>query len=139
LIPTPWVARESRYVAAARGQLQAPPDGKELPWEPLPKVDAGKVAERSDARRQAQKELERKTATKVESTFGNQAASPFAGGGTKFGQPNKPFGPQNPPARTPASAVAAAAKAPPPAPDRTEIRGDNRDLADAIRKKLQGG
>ncbi len=76
MIPTPWIGREPRYVAAARGQLTAPPDRKILAYDPLPPVDPNKVAARAEARKQAQKELNRKSATRIESAFGH-SRSPF--------------------------------------------------------------
>ena len=146
MIPTPWIGREPRYVAAARGQLTAPPDRKILAYDPLPPVDPNKVAARAEARKQAQKELNRKSATRIESAFGH-SRSPFVaktdGGGAtpspaasgRFG--GGPVAPTAPPAPRPA----AAAEQPPAsrfgAPS-GEMRGGNRDLADAIRRKLQG-
>lgn len=143
MIPTPWIGREPRYVAAARGQLTAPPDRKILPYDPLPPVDPNKVAARAEARKQAQKELNRKSATRIESAFGN-SRSPFGksdgDGGSgpaatgRFGGP--PVAPTAPSAPKPAAAAEKPASrfgAP-----SGEMRGGNRDLADAIRRKLQG-
>lgn len=145
MIPTPWIGREPRYVAAARGQLTAPPDRKILPYDPLPPVDPNKVAARAEARKQAQKELNRKSATRIESAFGN-SRSPFTGksdgdAGAGPVAPGRFGGGPVAPAAPAAAKPAAAAEQPPAsrfgAPS-GEMRGGNRDLADAIRRKLQG-
>lgn len=152
MIPTPWIGREPRYVAAARGQLTAPPDRKILPYDPLPPVDPNKVAARAEARKQAQKELNRKSATRIESAFGN-SRSPFVG--KPDGGAGKPDGGAGAPAPTgrfgggPAAPAAEPKPTPKPAPaaepaagrfgaSSGEMRGGNRDLADAIRRKIQG-
>ncbi len=143
MIPTPWIGREPRYVAAARGQLTSPPDRKVLHYDPLPPVDPNKVAARAEMRKQAQKELNRKSATRIESAFGS-VKSPFAGksesgsaegsaaASTRFGAPAAEVKPE--PAKA-APQKPSSRFAPPPS---GEMRGGNRDLAEAIRKKLQG-
>lgn len=143
-VPIPWVGREARYTAAARAQLQVPPDRFKLPYDPLPPVDPNKVAARAEARKKAQQEINRKSQTRVESAFGG-SDSPFSTG-TKFaGQAGPPGNTGG--GRFPAAAAASAAPTPPvaePKPKQigqpsVDLRGGNRDLADAIRRKLQGG
>lgn len=139
IIPTPWVSREPRYIAAARGQLTTPPDRSEFPWDPLPPVDPAKVAARAEARKQVAKEAAEKTRTSVPSVFDQSGGSKFGpakpGGGPAPTSPT--FGTPSTPTRPAASAPAAARQTPPP--PQGDIRGGNRDLADAIRRKLQGG
>lgn len=157
MIPTPWISREPRYVAAARGQLQAPPERRDFPWDPLPTVDPEKVAKRAEERKTVQQEADRKNQKAVPSVFGGEgsgrfsapAASGGAGAGAgRFGAPpSSGAGKFGAPAAasTPAPAPVPqqpAAQQPPPSRFATgpvDIRGGNRDLADAIRKRLQGG
>lgn len=138
LVPTPWVGRDPRYAQAAKSQLTAAPDKFQFGWDPLPKVDSRKVAERTEARKKADEEAERKARPAVESAFGKREGGFTSGGG--FMKTASTSG------RAAAPPPAAAAE--PAAPGRFgagggagvgggDIRGGNRDLADLITKRLQ--
>jgi tetratricopeptide (TPR) repeat protein len=141
LVPTPWLFRDPRYVAAAKKQLLAPVDRNVLTYDPLPKVDAQMVMTKQEQRKKAEAEAARKANPRVESAFGNRP-SPFAAapGGTAagatpagglFGQA-KASGPAAP-APTPAPGAAAQA----PRPGLGGGRAGNLELAEQIRRRMQ--
>lgn len=136
LVPTPWLFRDPRYVAAAKKQLLTPIDRNVLVYDPLPKVDAQMVMMKQEQRKKAEAEAARKANPRVESAFGNRP-SPFAGGpaatpaaGGLFGQA-KASGPAAPaPSATPGGT-------PPARPGGGGGRAGNLELAEQIRRRMQ--
>lgn len=136
MIPTPWVGRDPKFLAAVRAQVTGPPDKMAFPFNPLPRIDDRALQARAEARREKEALEARKNQTLIPSSF-SSGESRFATGSSReqpsgtFGQAaNVPAASANPPAaQTPGGSRFA------PAGD---IKGGNRDLADMIRKRMEG-
>ncbi len=137
MIPTPWVGRDTRFLDAVRAQVTGPPDKMSFPFNPLPRIDDRALQARAEARREKEALEARKTQTRIESSF-SSGESRFGSGASReqssgtFGQAaNAPAASANQPA-APASGGSRFAPA-------GDIKGGNRDLADMIRKRMEGG
>lgn len=135
MTPTPWVGRDPKFVTAVRAQVTGPPDKMLFPFHPLPRIDDRALQARAEARREKEAAEARKNQTRVDSQF-SSGESRFSMGGAVQQQPAGTFGQ----ASGPAAASQPAAQAPSgsrfaPAGD---IKGGNRDLADMIRKRMEG-
>jgi hypothetical protein len=128
-IPTPSVYLRRDQVAAILSQVASAPNPKFFPYNPLPKVDERAIEQKSkmaEAKREEQRAKER---TAVESSF-SKGPSAFAAGGLGL------FGNQSGGRRKEREKDKPAAAAEEP---RRARRGANMDLAESIRRKLQGG
>ena len=130
LVPTPSVYLRKDQISAILSQVASAPNPKFFPYNPLPKVDERAIEQKSrmaEARREEQRAKER---TAVESSF-SKGPSAFAAGGTGlFG--NQGGGRRREKEKPPEKPAAAEE-------GRRGRRGANMDLAESIRRKLQGG
>jgi tetratricopeptide (TPR) repeat protein len=127
-VPTPSVYLRKDQISAILSQVASAPNPKFFPFSPLPKVDERaieKKAQMAEARRDEQRAKER---TAVESSFSK--------GPSQFGTGGKSMFSQAVPARRkdPDKGQTAPAEEP-----RRPRRGANQDLAESIRRRLQGG
>jgi hypothetical protein len=136
MVPTPWVGRDPKFLAAVRAQVTGPPDKMLFPFHPLPRIDDRALQAKAEARREKEAQEARKNQTRVDSQF-SSGESRFSFGGAAqqqqpagtFGQASGPAVPSQPAAQAPTGSRFA------PAGD---IKGGNRDLADMIRKRMEG-
>jgi len=136
MVPTPWVGRDPKFLAAVRAQVTGPPDKSIFPYNPLPRIDDRALQAKAEARREKEAQEARKNQTRVDSQF-SSGESRFSFGGAKQQQPAGTFGQA---ASVPSTGSQPAAQAPAasrfaPAGD---IKGGNRDLAEMIRKRMEG-
>lgn len=129
-VPTPSVYLRKDQISAILSQVASAPNPKFFPFNPLPKVDERaiqKKAQIAEARRDEQRARER---TAVESSFSKGPSAFGAGGKGMFTQGGTPRRKDKEKEKT----VEAA-----PEEARRGRRGANQDLADSIRRRLQGG
>lgn len=136
-LPTPALYLRSEQVSAILSQVSSAPNPKFFPYTSLPKIDMQAIEEKNkrlEAAREAQRAKER---TAVESAFSSSSGG-FSGGGTS--------GFLNQVQRTGRRRDKAEEESVDSAPDdnssegrRRRRGGANQDLADSIRKRLQGG
>lgn len=130
MVPTPSVYLRKDQIAAILSQVASAPNPKFFPFNPLPKVDEKAIEQKSrqaEARREEQRAKER---TAVESSF-SKGPSPFASGGPGGGM----FGAQGGGRRKDKEKEKEAA---PEEARRSGRRTANMDLAESIRRRLQG-
>lgn len=133
LVPTPWLFRDPRYVAAAKKQLQTAITREELHFDPLPKVDPQTVMLKQEQRKAKEEELARRATGRQESAFSNTIAPRF--GGSIFAKKEESA------AAAPAQAAPVTPAAPAPPTSRFGLgggggRSGNQDLAEQIRKRM---
>lgn len=132
LVPTPSVYLRKDQISAILSQVASAPNPKFFPYNPLPRVDEKAIEQKSrqaEARREEQRAKER---TAVESSFSKGPSQFGSGGGPGMGM----FGAQGGGRRKEKEKEKEAA----PAEEgrRTGRRGANMDLAESIRRRLQG-
>ena len=130
LVPTPSVYLRKDQISAILSQVASAPNPKFFPFNPLPKVDERAIEQKSrqaEARREEQRAKER---TAVESSF-SKGPSAFGSGGSGAGMFGNAGG--RPRKEKEKSEEAA------PEEKRRGSRGANNDLAEAMRRRLQGG
>ena len=131
-IPTPALYLRSEQISAILSQVSSAPNPKFFPFTPLPKVDAQAIEEKNK-QIEAAKEAERaKERTAVESAFGNRDTG-FSTGAMTGGFLNQA---QRSGRRKSKEASSEDNNA---SSSRKRRRGGNQDLADSIRRRLQGG
>lgn len=139
LVPTPWLFRDPRYVAAARKQIPQGVDRSVLHYDPLPKVDPQMVMLKQEQRKKAEEEAARRANPRVESAFANRP-SPFAS--------NSASSEKKPGALFGGAAATGGKGASTPSPAQPQPgggsrfglgggRSGNQDLAEQIRRRLQ--
>ncbi|MGE0494962.1 MAG: hypothetical protein AB7S38_37490 [Vulcanimicrobiota bacterium] len=128
--PTPCLFLRKDQQAAVMSQITQAPDPAAFPFQPLPRVDARAMAKRQEERRQAEEAMRVKDRTRVESAFGGGPGGLTAGGGGLLAQAKR----SGQGRRKGDSTEDEAPKRGP-----RGVRSGNTDLADAIRRKLQGG
>lgn len=133
--PTPALYLRSEQIAAILAQVSSAPNQKFFPYTPLPKIDMNAIAEKNK-KLEAAREAERaKDRTAVESAFSNSGGGFTSGGSGFLNQAQRGGGRRREREKEEAQAAA------PEASDenRRRRRGANQDLADSIRRRLQGG
>lgn len=131
LVPTPSVYLRKDQISAILSQVASAPNPKFFPFNPLPKVDERAIEQKSrqaEARREEQRAKER---TAVESSF-SKGPSAFGSGGSGAGMFGAGVGGR--PRKDKEKSQEA-----PPEEKRRGGRGANNDLAEAMRRRLQGG
>lgn len=128
--PTPCLFLRKDQQTAVMSQVTQAPDPAVFPFQPLPRVDARAMAKRQEERRKAEEAMKVKDRTRVESAFGGGPGGLTAGGGGLLAQAKR----SGQGRRKNESAEEEAPKRGP-----RGVRSGNTDLADAIRRKLQGG
>ena len=132
-VPTPALYLRSEQVSAILSQVSSAPNQKFFPYTPLPKINMQAIEEKNrklEATREAQRAKER---TAVESAFGNSRGG-FTSGGTTSG-----FLDQAQRSGRKREKVEDSVEEESTDSRRKRRRGANKDLADSIRKRLQGG
>ena len=133
-IPTPALYLRSEQISAILSQVSSAPNPKFFPFDPLPKIDVSAIEEKNK-RMEAIKEAERaKERTAVESAFGNRKGGFTTGEmtGGFLNQVQRSGSSRRKGKEKEASTEDAGS-------GRKRRRGGNQDLADSIRKRLQGG
>lgn len=131
-IPTPSVYLRKDQIAAILAQVASAPNPKFFPFSPLPQVDVKAIEAKAlveEAKREEQRSKERTT---VESAFSRGPSSFGAGAPSGFLNNAQRGGGRS--REKKADEPAAEEKG-----RRGGGRGGNADLADAIRRRLQGG
>ena len=135
--PIPSLYLKSEHISAILSQVSSAPNPKFFPFTPLPKIDVAAI-EQKNKQLEAAKEAERaKERTAVESAFGNQSRG--GGGGFTEGAMTSGFlnqAQRSGRRRKKEKEESVETEAPGRKRGR---RGGNQDLADSIRKRLQGG
>lgn len=130
LVPTPWIFPTREQQAAILSQVTTPPDPMAFPFTPLPKVDVRAVQAKQEEREREEEKVRMKDRTRVESAFGDRGSAFQAGGGflnsATLSTGRKRSSSEDSGERKRRSGLGG-------------TRGGNQDLADAIRKRLQGG
>jgi tetratricopeptide (TPR) repeat protein len=132
-VPTPALYLRSEQVSAILSQVSSAPNQKFFPYTPLPKINMQAIEEKNrklEAAREAQRAKER---TAVESAFGNSRGG-FTSTGTTSG-----FLDQAQRSGRKREKVEESVEEESTDSRRKRRRGANKDLADSIRKRLQGG
>lgn len=129
-VPTPTLYLKSEQIAAILAQVSSAPNPKFFPYTPLPKIDPRAIEEKNK-KMEALKEAERaRERTAVESAFSSSGAGFTSGAGTSgFLNSVQRSGRRKKEEEADESA----------ADKRRRRGGGNQDLADSIRKRLQGG
>lgn len=129
-VPTPVIYMRNDQRAAVIAQITTAPDPKAFPFDPLPKVDVNAIAEKLALRKAAEEAEAMKNRTVVESAFSS------GGPGFSSGSSSGLLGSANL-----SSAGGRKKKAPEPEDDsrKSRRRSGNQDLADSIRRRMQGG
>lgn len=135
-LPTPALYLRSEQISAILSQVSSAPNPKFFPYTPLPKIDEKAIQaknKRLEAAREAQRAKER---TAVESAFGNSSGG-FTSSGTTSGFLNQ----AQRSSRRREKSVEEESVETSDSSDKGRRRrgGANQDLADSIRKRLQGG
>lgn len=130
-MPTPTLYMKSEQIAAVLAQVSSAPNPKFFPYTPLPKIDPRAVEEKNK-KMEAVKEAERaKDRTAVESAFSSSGGGFTSGAGTS--------GFLNSVQRSGRRKTEEESTDAPSDKPRRRAGGGNQDLADSIRKRLQGG
>lgn len=137
--PTPALYLKSEQISAILSQVSSAPNPKFFPYTPLPKIDVRAIEEKNKQLEATREEMRAKERTAVESAFGNRTAGFTSGNKTggfldqvqRSGRKRDKVKDES--AETPKSGPAEEGRR------RGGRRGGNIDLADAIRKRLQGG
>ncbi len=131
-VPTPSVYLRKDQIAAILAQVASAPNPKFFPFNPLPQVDVKAIEAKArveEAKREEQRSKER---TSVESAFSRGPSSFGAGAPSGFLNAQRGGGrSREKKADEPAAAEEKGR--------RGGGRGGNQDLADSIRRRLQGG
>lgn len=133
-IPIPSLYLRSEQISAILSQVSSAPNPKFFPFTPLPKIDVSAIEEKNkqlEAAREAERAKER---TAVESAFGNKAREGFTESSITGGFLNQ----VQRSGRRKKKDKEASQETEAPSRKRGR-RGANQDLADSIRKRLQGG
>lgn len=131
IVPTPSVYLRKDQIAAILSQVASAPNPKFFPYSPLPKIDEKAIEQKSklaEARREEQRAKER---TAVESSF-SKGPSQFGAGGVGL------FGAQGGARRKDKEKEKSQEAAPAEEGRRSGRRTANLDLAESIRRRLQG-
>ena len=135
-VPVPTLYLKSEQISAILSQVSSAPNPKFFPFTPLPEIDVNAI-ERRNQELEAAREAERaKDRTAVESAFGNSGGgfteSKMTSGFLDQAQRSGRSGRRNRNSDSKEDVKPAEGR-------RRSRRGGNQDLADSIRKKLQGG
>ena len=135
-LPTPALYLRSEQISAILSQVSSAPNPKFFPFTPLPKIDEKAIQAKNkklEAAREAQRAKER---TAVESAFGNSSGG-FTSSGTTSGFLSQAQRSSRPSKRDRSVEEEESVET---GEKRGRRRGGaNKDLADSIRKRLQGG
>lgn len=136
-LPTPALYLRSEQISAILSQVSSAPNPKFFPYTPLPKIDEKAIQaknKRLEAAREAQRAKER---TAVESAFGNSSGG-FTSSGSTSGFLSQAQRSSRPRREKPVEEESVETN---DSSERGRRRrgGANQDLADSIRKRLQGG
>lgn len=133
-VPTPSVYLRKDQIAAILAQVASAPNPKFFPFSPLPRVDERAIeqkAKEAEAKREEQRAKER---TAVESSF-SSGPSPFASGSAAGAGITGMLGAAGPGRRREKDK---SSEAPAEETRRSRRAGANMDLAESIRRRLQG-
>lgn len=136
-VPTPALYLRSEQISAILSQVSSAPNPKFFPFDPLPKVDADAIEAKNRKLEAKREEARAKERTAVESAFGNRQGSfkKTEGGGGGFLNAAQRSGRSRKKDKKKEESV----EAKPKDGRRRGRRGGNQNLADSIKKRLQGG
>ncbi len=131
--PTPSVYLRKDQISAILAQVSSAPNPKFFPFSPLPQVDVKAIEAKARVEEAKREEQRAKERTTVDSAF-SSGPSPFASGGSPSGFLNAQRG---------SGRTREKEKSVETAPEEKTRRGGGRsgnmDLAESIRRRIQGG